>query len=235
MLNVLICDDDTAFAENLRKQMTAVMAEKAEPAKVIMCRAAEEIGSETLLSVDLAFLDIDFAGKSYTGLDIARRLRALREDAVIIFITNYIEYAPEGYEIQAFRYLLKSELSAKLRPCIEQAFAAMRKRKSSTRIRCEGEPIEILLSDLLYIEAMGHSLIYHLPNKQLECYGKLSDAEKELSERGFLRIHKSYLVNMAHLRKLTYGEALLDSGESLPVGSRKYSECKKSYLLWKGM
>ena len=233
-MNILICDDDVSFAEQLQKQIASLLSGSVQ-AKTLVCHAAEEIGSETLAVTDLAFLDIDFTGKKYTGLDIGRKLRARREDAVIVFVTNYIEYAPEGYELQAFRYLLKSELPEKLAPCLEQAFANMRKKKSSIRVRSEGEAVDVLLSELLYVEAMDHSLIFHLLKRNLEAYGTLSSVEKELSERGFLRIHKSFLVNAAHMKKFSYAEALLDNGSSLPVGSSKYSACKKQYLLWKGL
>lgn len=74
----------------------------------------ERIPDSILSGCDIAFLDIDFEGKRYNGIDIARRIRSKRKDAVIIFVTNYIEYAPEGYEINAFRYVLKSEISRKL-------------------------------------------------------------------------------------------------------------------------
>ena len=235
MLNILICDDDAAFAGRLQEQLDLLLAENAIQARVVVCLSAEEIGSETLAVTDLAFLDIDFSGKTYTGLDIGRKLREVREDAVIVFITNYIEYAPEGYEIQAFRYLLKSELTDKLAPCLEQALANMRRKNSSICIRSEGEAIDIRLSELFYVEAMGHSLSYRLPNRMIESYGTLSEAEKELSERGFLRVHKSFLVNMLHIKKFSYGEVLLDNDISLPVGSRRYGDCKKQYLLWRGL
>ncbi len=70
----------------------------------------EEISTQILSSADIAFLDVDYSGKNYNGMDIARKLRSLRKDTVIIFVTNFIEYAPEGYEVQAFRYILKREI-----------------------------------------------------------------------------------------------------------------------------
>ena len=62
----------------------------------------------------------------------------------------------------------------------------------------------------------------------------LGKMEAELSGRGFLRSQKSYLVNMAHIKKLNSAQVLLSNGVSLPVSSRGYADCKRQYLLWRG-
>ena len=103
------------------------------------------------------------------------------------------------------------------------------------KLMVDGEVVEIRLDDLLYVESMGHTLYYHLPDRQYSVYSSLSRAEEELSQRGFLRIHKSYLVNMGHLRRFSVKEALLDNGQVLPVSEKNYAALKRQFLLWKGM
>ena len=235
MITVLICDDDAAFAQKLKTMAEAFFAANNLAARVVSVSSAEEIGSETLASCDLALLDIDFLGKPYNGMDIARALREKRKDAVLIFITNYIEYAPEGYEVNAFRYLLKSDVSRKLEHFLTEALSHIRRESPVLKLQMEGEIVELCLNDLLYIESMGHTLLYHLRTVQYSTYSSLSRAEQELSGRGFLRIQKSYLVNMAHLRKLSCKEALLDNGQVLSVSEKKYADLKRQFLLWKGM
>ena len=240
MISILICDDDKLFVDKLRQTLESAMNRNKTPAKIHAFNSAEEIGSEVLAACDIAFLDIDFQGKSYNGLDIARKLRRNQSDAVIVFVTNYIEYAPEGYEVQAFRYILKNELPQKLESSVEQILAHIRKAKSNIKIQTEGELVDIRVQDLLFIESMKHTLIFHVAQKgrgeqrEYSCYSSLSKMEEELAKRGFLRIHKSFLVNMAHIRKLNCNEALLDDGTILRVGSKTYAECKRQYLLWRG-
>ena len=103
MLRILICDDSEVFASQLKAAVEASMKKRGLKVKIHEFHSAEEIGTEILATSDIAFLDIDFKGKNYNGIDIARRLRSLENDAVIVFISNYIEYAPAGYEVQAFR------------------------------------------------------------------------------------------------------------------------------------
>jgi DNA-binding LytR/AlgR family response regulator len=70
--------------------------------------------------------------------------------------------------------------------------------------------------------------------KTYKFYSSLASLEEQLADRGFLRIQKSYLVNMRHLRKLQCAQAVLDNGTVLPVSEKTYGEQRQKYLLWKG-
>lgn len=239
LINVIICDDDKVFADELGKKISIILSGSNIKAKIQVFDMAEKIGSEVLKSCDIAFLDIDFKNKSYNGIGIARKLRELRNEAVIVFVTNYIEFAPEGYEVQAFRYLLKEDITKKLTPCLEQILTHIRKRKNTMKISVEGEIVELEIRDIAYIEALGHTLTFHvyngtLPEKRLCCYSTLSKMEAELDSQGFVRLHKSFIVNMAHIKKLTCDEVELKEGTKLRVSNKMYPVCRKKYMLWKG-
>ena len=240
MIHLVICDDDRDFALRLKTELEKLLAERSMSARILAFASAEEIGQETLADCEIAFLDIDFAGKRYNGIDIARRMRRSGSEAVIVFVSNFVEYAPEGYEVQAFRYLLKDELPRKLAACLDQILEQQRTRKMTFRIQSEGEQISLALSEVLYLESMGHTLLYHVlqkgfaPDRVYSCYGAIGKMEEELAQRGFLRTQKSYLVNMAHIRKFNSRELLLSNGVSLPVSDKSYAACKRQYLLWRG-
>ncbi len=240
LIRILICDDSELFASQLRAAVEASMEKRSIKVKIHEFHSAEEIGAEVLASCDIAFLDIDFKGKDYNGIDIARRLRTLRSDAVIIFISNYIEYAPAGYEVQAFRYILKNEMPQKLEANVDQIMAHLQTERSNIKIQSNGEILDVPIQNILFIESMGHTLMLHMmPEGRAKaanhtCYSTLAKMEADLKDCGFLRIHKSYLVNMRHIKTLNCNEARLTDGTQLSVGSKKYSECKKQYLLWRG-
>lgn len=240
MLRILICDDSEVFASQLKAAVEASMKKRGLKVKIHEFHSAEEIGTEILATSDIAFLDIDFKGKNYNGIDIARKLRSLENDAVIVFISNYIEYAPAGYEVQAFRYILKDEMPHKLDASVDQIVAHLQTERSNIKIQSNGELIDLSVQKILFIEAKGHTLeINMLPEGRMDaqkysCYSTLTKMETDLKDRGFLRIHKSYLVNMRHIKTLNCNELSLVDGTLLRVGSKNYSECKKQYLLWRG-
>ena len=96
------------------------------------------------------------------------------------------------------------------------------------------------MQKILFIEAKGHTLEINMLSEgrmdaqKYSCYSTLTKMETDLKDRGFLRIHKSYLVNMRHIKTLNCNELSLVDGTLLRVGSKNYSECKKQYLLWRG-
>lgn len=232
MLRILICDDHDVFTRKLRTDIRAQLPET--KADIRAFTELEDIPESVLESCDLAFLDIDFAGKQYTGLDIAAKLRRSRPDAVIIFVTNYIEYAPEGYEVGAFRYILKSELERKLPMYLHQALDRLESGREVLKLRLSGEIVTIPLPEIRYIESSQHTVIVHTSARDHTAYASLSELEGQLEPKGFLRLHKSYLVNMAHLKKYQSQQAILSDGTVLRVSARSYGAQKEKYLLWKG-
>ena len=117
-----------------------------------------------------------------------------------VWVTNFIEYAPEGYEVQAFRYILKRDIQQLLPNYLSQASERLKKSKQTFKIQIAGEIIDLKIDQIVYAEVCQHdTTIYVTVNQRLKAYCvhyPLSELENKLEVYGFLRIHKSYLVNM---------------------------------------
>lgn len=240
MIRIVLLDDNQPFLISLRTNIRNVLNSHKIDAEIHVFEDADGIPDHILSTSDVFFLDIDFRGKEYTGIDIAKKIRRLRQDSIIVFVTNYIEYAPEGYEVQAFRYCLKSEIHLKLEQYLLQAISKRKAEQETIQISVSGETITIPLSDVLYIESQGHTAVIHIQKpgtqnqKSYQFYATLISLEQDLADQGFLRIQKSYLVNMRRMKKFQCNEATLDNGTVLPVSEKNYAKQKKQYLLWKG-
>ena len=239
MFRIIVCDDDNTFLKHLSDQIERYFQNINQKCKLHAFDSMEQISDQLLSSCDIAFLDIDFMGKNYTGLDIARRLRTFRKDSIIIFVTNYVEYAPEGYEVQAFRYILKCDVESKLDKYLCEAIQKLEQTIETLKIQINGEIIDIPLNDILYIESQLHSVNLYVQRKSniskvYTFYSSISSLEQQLEPQGFLRIHKSYLVNMLHIRKYQCHEVELDNGLKLNASETRYAAQKEKYMLWKG-
>lgn len=240
MIRVLLCDDNAPFLETLRSEIRRILKAHKIEGVIHMYSCVEDIPENLLSDCDIYFLDIDFEQKQYTGIDLAQRIRESNPDAIIVFATNFIEYAPEGYEVQAFRYLLKRDIRAKLKECLLKTISKLQTERESMQINISGEILTIPLVDILYIEAQGHLALIHVlkkgnqTQKTYRFYSSLTNIEEKLASQGFLRIQKSYLVNMRRIKKYQCSEAQLDNGQALRVSEKNYAENKKQYLLWKG-
>ena len=234
MLQILLCDDDGDFLNTLRDKIRSILLARQLPCAITCYQDPGEITPQAARSTDLLFLDIDFAGKSFNGLDVARRLREYAPHSVLIFVTSYVQYAPEGYEMQAFRYLLKNELDSKLPDYLLQATNKLERTQRRISVTINGEPTTLLLSDILYLQSQGHTVHIHTTGQIHSVYGTISQWEEKLQELGFLRTQKSYLVNMQHIKTYQCDSLALKNGTSLPVSEKFYGEKKKQFLLWKG-
>lgn len=233
MVRILICDDDAVFAQNMVERIQALPAYSPKSMQVCCLTDVQSMSAGALAKFDILFLDIDLGDKN--GIELARTMREHNAEAVLILVTNFSEYAPEGYEVDAFRYLSKSELDHKLPTYFSDALAVCRTRQRKVEIFCEGESMPVPVQALAYVESQGHEQCLHMvgwPKKELYTRLTMTQLEELLFPQGFLRIHKRYLVNMAYLQSVQSTGAVLTTGKSLPVGARSYRENKQKFVKW---
>lgn len=132
MVHILICDDDAAFAQDMAKKIQALPAYSPKSMNVQLLTDVTAMSAGVLTKFDILFLDIDLGNKN--GIELARIMREHNAEAVLILVTNFSEYAPEGYEVNAFRYLSKAELDRKLPGYFSDALAVCRTRKRKVEI-----------------------------------------------------------------------------------------------------
>lgn len=239
-MKILLCDDNALFLETFRKKVRELLNIEKIDAAVYAYPSLEDIPDSILSSCNIFFLDIDFCSISQNGMELARKIRKRNSDAIIVFITNYIEYAPEGYEVSAFRYLLKKDIDTKLQPCMRDIIKRFFAEQKRIKITASGEVISVKVSDIVFVEADKHNVIMHVQalthskEKTYKFYSSLTDIERQLIPSGFLRIQKSYLANMDRIEKMNCQETIFDNGISLRISQKNYAELKKIYLLWKG-
>lgn len=234
-MNVVICDDEKYFTDMLEQQIRTYAAHNDFKLVIHTFHAARALLSADLSDCDALFLDIDMPDT--TGLEAARMIRTNYPDLILVFITGWIEYAPAGYRVNAFRYLLKKKLADELPMCLDEIREKLFENTGMVTIQTRDRTLEIATKNILYVEGTSHRAVYlHLAKEQktIACVGKLADFEALLSGSGFLRLQKSYLANMEHIVKIRNYLALLRDGTELKVSERQYAAVKKQFLMWKG-
>lgn len=233
-MKILICDDDQAFAQKMNQRLEAYA--KNRHLKIQIDTVCDPITASRMSFevYDIAFLDIDMG--AVNGMDLANRLRRERKDAIIIFVTNFAEFAPDGYEVQAFRYLVKNRLDERLPTYFSEAIGQFSEQHKVIQIRVNYEGICVPINSILYIESRGHVLIMHLINESRSQYqfnDTIALMAEKLNAHGFIMIHKSYLVNLKYITKLNCNSAMLTGNLQIPVSERRYAEVKSRLMLWR--
>ena len=234
-MNIAICDDEKIFANELEYEIRKIASRKDLVVSIQTFTISKLLLSSDLSDYDVVFLDIDMPAPN--GLEAAKALRESYQDLLIVFVTGWIEYAPAGYRVNAFRYLLKKSLSDDLPICINEIQEKLLENSTVLSFSTRERTIEVALRNILYLEGTPRRsvLLYSKQSKTpIECVGKLSDYEIELHDKGFLRLQKSYLANMDNIEKIKNYYAVLTDGTCLKVSERQYSKVCKTFLMWRG-
>lgn len=157
---------------------------------------------------DVLFLDIEMP--RLDGMSAARQIREMDEQVTIIFITNMAQYAIHGYEVGALDFLLKPVSYDALEMRLVKLLKLVQARQESGVVLTLGTGIRRLrASELLYVELVGHDLVYHLRGESLSQRGSMREAEELLRGKPFFKCNSCYLVNLDHVRAVSGGEAIV--------------------------
>ncbi len=234
-IKILLCDDDPVFLEELNRELIRIFAKLNIRVKITAFHGPAGVSKDALIACDMAFLDIDYETDEQNGIDIARKLREINDKCLLFFVTNFIDYAPAGFEVHAFRYILKRDRDEVLERYILQAMETVAEGQEYLRLWDQDLIVDLPLHQIEYLEVKDHYVTVHAGGNSYILSSSLSNLEMALEPHGFLRVHNSYLVNMALIRKFRSRECLMVSGTALAVGEKNYSAQKQKYLRWKGL
>lgn len=235
MLQIAVCDDEQFYREKIQTLLKKYCKKHALECIVQLYCSGEEFlaQKENRVKYDIIFMDIDMKGSD--GIQTAMQIRQFQSDTYLVFVTAFVDYALEGYKVNAVRYIMKDTVEASIAECMDAILRKMQIAQVQFPF-IEGER-KLYTDNILYVESRRHKSIFYYMESDImnyQIYDKLDTIERKLSGYGFLRIHKSYLVNMKHIKKISNYEVFLDTDEILPVPRMKYQSVKAAFVEYKG-
>ena len=230
-LRIAVCEDEKPQMEYLCRELGKFGAENEVRLDIDCYFSAEQLlfEKEDKAQYDIFVLDIQL--KKMNGMELARKLRSTDKEAHIVFLTGLKEYALEGYEVGAVRYLLKplkeENLFAALKEICEQEIF-----RQTMCLILENIGKKILCRDILYVEADGHYLSFVQEKKTDQCKASLNSMAKELEEKGFALLRRGLYVNLYHVERIGRQECTLDDGSCLPVSRGCYQNLNQSFICY---
>lgn len=233
-MRVLLCDDDKRDIDKLETLIDKYGAANNIQFKVDSYSAGEELLDDVIKgkSADILFLDINLEGMD--GIEIAGKIREKYESVPIVFITAYINYALEGYKVRANRFLVKDDLENTFSECMDDICKEIIKKRKSMMFRCVDGDRRINLSDISLFETSGRQVVIHSGNNTFQMYEKLNSLEEKLTDYGFIRIHRFYLVNIKYIANIHNYVLTLVDGRELPIPKGRYRGVRQKYTLFMG-
>ncbi len=235
MIKIAFCDDDLAVLNVLTILLDNYRVERNCEIEFSAYHSPLDLmaGIERGLHWDILILDILMPGED--GMELAKEIRTFDQNAKIIFLTSSPEYAVQSYTVGAFYYHLKPIQKENFFKLIDQAIDQCAKEQDDKLILKVKTGIAALSPmQIEYCEVINHTLLLHMINGQiLESSGHLNELCEKLDRRqGFLRIHRSFLVNMEHIQHISGKAVTMASGTSLPIPHGKFGEIKEAFLAY---
>jgi two-component system LytT family response regulator len=185
--------------------------------------------------VDLMFVDINMPDLS--GMDF---VKSLEKAPKVVFTTAYSEYAVEGFKVDALDYILKpiaysdflraankAEKYCSLQPKVSDE---VKTEKDFLMIKSEHKIVRLNLNDIKYIEGMREYVRFHLLNqKPIMSLMSMKNLEAILPESGFMRVHRSYIVNLEKITVIERSRIIFDRDVYIPV-SEQYKAKFQEYI-----
>ena len=238
-MRIAICDDELTIVNKIRNDVIAFFKQIQMEVELVSFFNGEDIIAairDEKLQINLLLLDVDMPNVS--GLEVARQLRELDDEIIIIFVSAYEQYVFEALEYRPFRYIRKSRMELELTIALRAAYSLYQKRMKKHIIikNNEGE-YRVEQSKILYCEIVKRKLYIHLEGgKVLSAWKTMKELEQEIANDIFVKIHSGCIVNMKYIKEYSKQDITLDSSEKIVVSrsgmkllkeklSQYWSEC----------
>ncbi len=272
-MRVVICDDEPEYRRLLHERILQYSFAQDFEASIAEYESGERLiaALDAGERADVYFLDIQMESGADDGIRAAREIRRRGDNGLIIYVTGFIDYAQTGYEVKAFRYLLKSQISGAVRhgaadrqdeaapqkeaglqdeaawqkeagrqdgtaqpqDKLAEVLSAIRKELAGEEyyaFQVNREVLRVEKKKILYLESNKRQLYLYTEEESFCFYGSLDQAQEQLGE-GFLRCHRSYLVNISRVQRYSREQISLKGGAAVPI-SRSYArECMRRLML----
>jgi len=230
MLKIAIVEDEKIQAELLENMVSEWAVTESLFVNVKKYASAESFlfSIDDEVPFDILLLDIQM--EKMNGVELAKKLRKLKYEVIIIFITAIIDYVFVGYEVNALHYILKPVDKQTLFNTLNKAHKKQR-ASEFLLVTTEDRNIKIDMLEILYIEASVHDVIIHTLDDDYTVRMKFTDIKNKLNDH-FTATHRSFVVNLAYIKHITKTDAVLDNGNKIPLSRRLYQPVCKTFIAY---
>lgn len=165
---------------------------------------------------DLALFDIQM--RNMTGIELAKTIREKDKELQIIFVTGIATHVFEGYDVSALNYLVKPYTPQVLAGVLDKAYAVFKQKEAgSLMVSQESRLVRIPYAEILYMEIKGHYFDIYTIMGEFRTKKKMDAMISLLDSSLFIRCHRSFIVNIAHVSSLGRLDIKLKGGQIVPL------------------
>ncbi|MCI8991794.1 MAG: response regulator transcription factor [Eubacterium sp.] len=231
MIYIAICDDEKHMSDHIRTMASDFFRKKNREIHLRTFTSGEELLNYNG-QIDILFLDIQMKGMD--GMEAARKLRASKFRGFLIFITVLKEMVFSSFEVQAYDYLVKPVDEKQFEKTMERLYVSMQNAGEDSLLVQKGYEGRIIPKDeIVFCEIIDRKIYLNLVSGEVVDYYERIEHLEEKLDHHFFRCHRSYLINLKHLKGYKNGTAYMDNGKEVPVSrlrNREFSGVVLQYM-----
>ena len=231
LIRIAICDDEKHMSDHIRAMASDFFRKKNREIQLGTFTSGEELLNYDG-QIDILFLDIQMKGMD--GMETARKLRADKFRGFLIFITVLKEMVFQSFEVQAYDYLVKPVDEKQFEKTMERLYVSMQNVGEDSLLVQKGYEGRIIREEeIVFCEIIDRKIYLNLASGEVvDYYERIENLETKLGSH-FFRCHRSYLINLKHLKGYKNGTACMDNGKEVPVSrlrSKEFSSVVLQYM-----
>lgn len=234
MISIALCDDEVKYLDYYENRITVVAQKLNLPFEIIRFKSGESLLfylEDNPNKFHLIYLDIITDG--INGIETAKKIRSFNSLTKIIFLTSTKSFVFNAFEVNATDYLIKDEHDEKFDILFKKTVSNLQLNFYGGFIAFKSNNTDYLfeLNQIKYFESDKRLIIIHLHNQEShEFYYKLGDLKNRLEANDFVLVHRSYLVNMQYIKKISKTELTLKDNSLIPVSRTYYNDLKEKFI-----
>ncbi|AAK79548.1 DNA-binding LytR/AlgR family response regulator [Clostridium acetobutylicum] len=229
MLKIAVCDDNDIEREEIVHIINKHLKYNQKDFTILKFEQAEQV-LKSIIKFDLYFLDIKM--EKMNGIELAKNIRNISKDAVIIFVTSYRDYVFDAFDVRAFNYIIKPIDQERIKKILNEALAEFEKQDRFIITKTISKSTKVFLRDITYIEAEKRKIKIHTTYDVIEYYNKISQLEEELREYNFFRCHKSYIVNLGYVKSYDNTSITLENNDKIYISKYRLNDFLKTFMYY---
>lgn len=235
MLKIALCEDNEIELLHIKQLVERFIASHTSKYNIQCDTFLNGLDLLTAMENGICYdiLVLDVVMPLMTGIEAAMEIRKKNNLIKILFLTSSREFAVDSYKVDAFHYLLKPVNEESLIPILEKVCAdIVDNKEKGIIIKHKTSLTKVILHNLEYAEVIGRTLFFHLTSGEvLESLGTMSQLENELlSDKRFIMPHRSYIVNMDCIHRITDKDIITFSKKPVPISRKLYKNIKQAYI-----
>lgn len=230
-MKIAICDDEEKIIDEVMITVDSIISEYGYVGEYDSFIDGTELITKCIeekTHYDIYILDILM--DSINGIDLAKKIRNIDRDGIIIFLTSFKNWMAEAFDVQAFHYIMKPIEKIKIQQVFRKCMDYLQDRKILYAFKQGKKITTVFYKNIYYFESDKRKVIIHTNEANFEYYDTIASVQNKIGEELFTRTHASYFVNMDHIRSFDGKDILLDNGMQIPVSKKYINVFNKNFM-----